>query len=162
MNNIVFHRWLWMSVLQLCGLWYMNSKGWVVSLWRHDELGLGAVVLVIYTVTTLFIGYLSFKSTPYRTRRHMPVCVLTSNFLMALGMIASLIGLVIILKSQIGGIDVANSEAMRTALLHLTDSLGSAYNTTVIGLIAAFLLKYQLANLAYSLDSDDEGDSDEE
>jgi len=70
-----------------------------------------------------------------------------SDAVLSIGMVGTLSGFLVVLYSTFQGLDPSNTESMRTAIETLASGMGTALLTSLVGLIASLIMKYQLVTL---------------
>jgi biopolymer transport protein ExbB/TolQ len=66
---------------------------------------------------------------------------------LALGMIGTVAGFLIMLVSAFADINIGDTESMQTALASMALGMGTALYTTLVGLVSSLFIKSQLVNL---------------
>ena len=74
-----------------------------------------------------------------------------SESCLALGMIGTVIGFLLMLGTAFSDLDVTNSAALQTALADMAVGMSTALYTTLIGLVCSLIIKVQLMNLEVAL-----------
>jgi biopolymer transport protein ExbB/TolQ len=77
----------------------------------------------------------------------MPVGWFLAETCLALGMIGTVAGFLIMLLSAFGSMDIGNTESMQEALSSMALGMGTALYTTLVGLVSSLFIKVQLVNL---------------
>ena len=70
-----------------------------------------------------------------------------SDAVLSIGMVGTLSGFLVVLYSTFQGLDPSDTESMRTAIETLASGMGTALLTSLVGLIASLIMKYQLVTL---------------
>jgi hypothetical protein len=70
-----------------------------------------------------------------------------SDAVLSIGMVGTLSGFLVVLYSTFQGLDPSNTDSMRTAIETLASGMGTALLTSLVGLIASLIMKYQLVTL---------------
>ena len=71
---------------------------------------------------------------------------------LALGMLGTLAGFLLMLGSAFANIDLANTATLQAALTNMALGMSTALYTTLVGLIVSIFLKSQLVNLEHYAD----------
>ena len=71
---------------------------------------------------------------------------------LALGMIGTVIGFLLMLGTAFSDLDVTSSEALQAALASMAVGMSTALYTTLIGLVCSLIIKVQLMNLEVALE----------
>ena len=74
-----------------------------------------------------------------------------SESCLALGMIGTVIGFLLMLGTAFSDLDVTSSEALQTALASMAVGMSTALYTTLTGLVCSLIIKVQLMNLEVAL-----------
>jgi len=70
-----------------------------------------------------------------------------SDAVLSIGMVGTLSGFLVVLYSTFQGLDPSNTDSMRAAIETLASGMGTALLTSLVGLIASLIMKYQLVTL---------------
>jgi len=70
-----------------------------------------------------------------------------SDAVLSIGMVGTLSGFLVVLYSTFQGLDPSDTESMRTAIETLASGMGTALLTSLVGLVASLIMKYQLVTL---------------
>lgn len=145
-------RWWLLACLYVTGFVLMGVLGTYEYLWEIDQTKLSYVVIVMFVGVTIFIGLLTYhaRDGDQLFTRHLSLCYYLAEKMMALGMIGTLIGFLLLLNSVFGGqINLADTGAAQKVLGLMAKGFATSSVTTVVGLIAATQIKAQLVNLEY-------------
>jgi len=147
MNNSSQLRW-WVIV---CFQVLILSLGVYFGVWTHiwevDFTRISFAIIAIWLVTTLFIARYHFVTSKASRERFMPVGWFLAETCLALGMIGTVAGFLIMMISAFGNIDIGNTESMQAALSSMALGMGTALYTTLVGLVSSLFIKSQLVNL---------------
>lgn len=150
-------RWWLMACLYVTGFVVMGVLGTYQYLWDVDQTKLSFVVIAMFIGVTIFIGLLTYhaRNGDQLFTRHLSLCYYLTEKMMALGMIGTLIGFLLLLNSVFGGqVNLADTGAAQKVLGLMAKGFATSSLTTVVGLIAAVSVKGQLVNLEYLQESD--------
>jgi ABC-type Fe3+ transport system permease subunit len=75
-----------------------------------------------------------------------------SETCLAIGMIGTVAGFLLMLGSAFSGIDVADTATLQSALTSMATGMSTALYTTLVGLVCGLYIKSQLVNLEHLLD----------
>ena len=67
-----------------------------------------------------------------------------SDVVMSIGMVGTLIGFLVVLTTVFADIDTTSTEAMKQVIGNLANGMGIALTTSLCGLIASIILKFEL------------------
>jgi hypothetical protein len=70
-----------------------------------------------------------------------------SDAVLSICMVGTLSGFLVVLYSTFQGLDPSNTDSMRTAIETLASGMGTALLTSLVGLVASLIMKYQLVTL---------------
>ena len=147
MHNTSQLRW-WILV---CFQILILSLGLFFGIWTHiwevDVTRISFVIIAIWFVTTLFIAKYHFNPDKKLRRKFKPVGWFLAEACLALGMIGTVAGFLIMMISAFGEIDIGNTESMQAALSSMALGMGTALYTTLVGLVSSLFIKSQLVNL---------------
>lgn len=152
---LIVLRWWFIVCLTGAGAWIGLNLGLFEYIRSVDVTYLSFVTLALFTAMSLFVGVLSFQT---RTgdksfEKHLPLCWYTSDLMLGLGMIGTLIGFLLLLQGVFtGNIDLQNTAATQKLLASMGTGFATAGITTLVGLACSLIFRAQLINLEYALD----------
>jgi hypothetical protein len=123
-----------------------------INLWNEDQTKLSFAILVLWLVTTLFIGIWHTKKNKNEIINVSKVGWYLSETALALGMVGTIAGFLLMLGTAFANIDLANTATLQTALTNMALGMSTALYTTLVGLIVSLFLKSQLVNLEHYAD----------
>ncbi|MCX7593777.1 MAG: hypothetical protein N2235_08455 [Fischerella sp.] len=150
---MIFYRWwLIISITAIIFL-FSISFGYFQQLPQLDKTYLSYACLVLFVLSSLFIGVLSWQPNVETLNKHLPLCWFTSELMLGLGMIGTLIGFMLMITGAFasGSLDMSNAENARTLLINMATGFSTAAVTTLVGLSCSLITKLQLINLEYAL-----------
>jgi hypothetical protein len=117
---------------------------------------LSVATLAVFAVSNIFIGMLTFHAR-YGDQfftKHLPLCWFSSELMLGLGMMGTLVGFLILLKSAFvgGSLNLADAVATQKVLAGMGVGFATAGLTTLVGLACSLITKLQLINLEYLLE----------
>jgi len=122
--------------------------GFFHVVWESDLTKLSFVIIVLFVLTSIAIGFKTWKSkTKQLTDFELDTLWFTSESMLTLGMIGTVAGFILMLGESFGSIDASNPETLKAALATMAVGMSTALYTTLIGLVCAQLTKVQLMNL---------------
>jgi len=110
---------------------------------NNDFTYLSFVNIVILYGFTVNLMYKAFKKSMYTTDSEW----FLSDAVLSIGMVGTLSGFLVVLYSTFQGLDPSNTESMREAIETLASGMGTALLTSLVGLVASLIMKYQLVTL---------------
>lgn len=75
-----------------------------------------------------------------------------SETCMAIGMIGTVAGFLLMLGTAFSGIDVGDTASLQSALTSMAVGMSTALYTTLVGLVCGLYIKSQLVNLEHLID----------
>lgn len=151
-----FLAW-WISVLLIgTGVFWAYFFGLVQTVWEADETHITSLIAVVFVVCNLYLGVLAYKiDSPYdwdtvSIKKRLETLWFMSEQMMALGMLGTVIGLIMMLSTtSVGSID---SSSMQGVLAGMWKAMGLALYTNAVGLVCSIALKLQVYFVGYSSD----------
>lgn len=131
----------WMVVsIQAIAIGVSVYFGAVEYLLEHDVTKLSFLTIALWVVGTALVGYGSYNklSTFYDT----PWFVADSA--MAVGMVGTVLGFIMMLGSSFVNIDPGNIDSMRLVITEMAAGMSTALLTTLTGLISSLFIKTQV------------------
>jgi uncharacterized membrane protein len=122
------------------------------TLYNADVTKISFLILVIFACTSIWIGnktYLVYFLQDYEQRADVGWFV--SESCLALGMVGTVTGFLIMLGTAFANVDVTNSVTLQNALSEMAVGMSTALWTTLIGLVCSLIIKVQLVNLEVAL-----------
>jgi len=123
-----------------------------INLYESDITKISYLIIVIFICTSIWIGnktYLVDKLQDYDQRADVGWFIAESC--LALGMVGTVTGFLIMLGTAFSNIDVTNSATLQQALSEMAVGMSTALYTTLIGLVCSLIIKVQLVNLEVAL-----------
>lgn len=155
--NIIFWKWWSTIIIFFVSLYYLEYK---LSLFNfilsNDPTYITFSVIIVFILTTLVIGYHSYKlqiKNIYPSESKLSPLWFSADAVMSLGMVGTLLGFLMVLTSAFQDVDTSSAEAMKEVIGQLAKGMGTALLTSLAGLIASIILKFQLVMLESSNDN---------
>lgn len=123
-----------------------------INLWQEDQTKISFVILMLWTVTTVFIGIWHTKKFKTEIIELSKIGWYLSETSLALGMLGTLVGFLLMLGTAFASIDVSNTATLQSALTNMALGMSTALYTTLVGLTISIFLKSQLVNLEHYAD----------
>lgn len=136
--------WWLLTVIQMIGLGVAINFGAIEYLLSADITRLSFVIFVIWILTTLNIGWNSFK----KNYDH-DLAWFNAEICMSIGMVGTIIGFILMLSGSLGDIDPSDVETMKRVIADMAAGMSTALVTTLTGLVANILLKIQVVSQEY-------------
>ncbi len=141
-------RWWLFLCISLAAMGVAFYFNFFHELYEKDITKISFVIISIYLVTSLFIGRLAFKlKNGESIESGLGVGWFISESMLALGMIGTVAGFILMLGSSFEGLDVENIESLKQTLTDMAIGMSTALYTTLTGLIFSQFTKVQLVNL---------------
>ena len=136
-------KWWLIFCLILLGIGTAIFFDMHTKLYIADLTKLSFLILSVFLITSIWIGRKTYD-TEYS--QGVEVGWFISDSCLALGMIGTVTGFLIMLGTAFENIDVTNSKTLQDALSTMAVGMSTALYTTLIGLISSLLIKVQLVN----------------
>lgn len=115
------------------------------NLYDGDQTKISFLILSIFVLTSVWIGWAT-KKTEYQIQ-NIDIGWFISEACLALGMIGTVTGFLLMLSGAFADIDLANTTTIQIALSKMALGMSTALYTTLTGLICSLTLKVQLVNV---------------
>ena len=115
------------------------------NLYDGDQTKISFLILAIFILTSIWVGWCT-KKTEYQIQ-NIDVGWFIAEACLALGMIGTVTGFLLMLSGAFADIDLANTATIQTALSKMALGMSTALYTTLMGLICSLTLKVQLVNV---------------
>lgn len=145
-------RWWVIVCLQLLSLGIAGYFGAYQELWAKDLTKLSFVIISIWTITTMWIGFWQLKFVRVHVSYLIKIGWFLSETCMAIGMIGTVAGFLLMLGTAFSGIDVGDTASLQSALTSMAVGMSTALYTTLVGLVCGLYIKSQLVNLEHLID----------
>ena len=122
------------------------------NLYEADVTRLSFLILSIFGCTSIWIGSLTYKVgvlQDYNQRSEVGWFI--SESCLALGMVGTVTGFLIMLGTAFANVDVTNAVTLQQALSDMAVGMSTALWTTLVGLVCSLIIKVQLVNLEVAL-----------
>ena len=145
-------KWWLIFCLMLLSIAISGYFGLHTTLYGADTTKLSFFILGLCFSTSAWIGIKTYKVSELKDfSQSTDVGWFVSESCLALGMIGTVIGFLLMLGTAFTDLDVTNSAALQDALASMAVGMSTALYTTLIGLISSLILKVQLVNLEVAL-----------
>lgn len=156
LNYKKFMAW-WVSVLLIAtGIFWAYFFGLVHTIWEADETFITSLIAIIFVVCNLKLGVIAYHidSPDYwdmdTIKKRLESQWFMSEQMMALGMLGTVIGLIMMLATTtVGSIDAGS---MQGILAGMWKAMGLALYANAVGLVCSIALKLQVYYVGYGLD----------
>jgi hypothetical protein len=116
-----------------------------IKLYDGDQTKLSFLILLVFILTSGWVGWCTKKSEIQI--QNIDVGWFVAEACLALGMIGTVTGFLLMLSGAFANIDLANTATIQTALSNMALGMSTALYTTLVGLICSLTLKIQLVNI---------------
>jgi|TARA_B100000959_G_scaffold134836_1_gene141598 ABC-type phosphate/phosphonate transport system permease subunit len=115
------------------------------DLYNADQTKLSFLILGLFVLTSGWIGWKTKQLDD--ARQNMDVGWFIAEACLALGMIGTVTGFLLMLSGAFADIDLANTSTIQKSLTQMALGMSTALYTTLVGLICSLTLKVQLMNV---------------
>ena len=138
-----------LTLLGLCTCVYFNIHK---DLYAADVTRLSFLIISIFICTSVWIGTKTYKIGIHQDyNQKSDVGWFISESCLALGMVGTVTGFLIMLGTAFENVDVTNSATLQQALADMATGMSTALWTTLVGLVCSLIIKVQLVNLEVAL-----------
>ena len=138
-----------LTLLGMCTCVYFNIHK---DLYAADVTRLSFLIISIFTCTSVWIGTKTYKVGILQDyNQQSDVGWFVSESCLALGMVGTVTGFLIMLGTAFANVDVTNSTTLQQALSDMATGMSTALWTTLVGLVCSLIIKVQLVNLEVAL-----------
>jgi len=139
--------WLFFCIsLTVMGIGYYF--GLFNELYEKDVTKISFGIILLYIFTSLYIGKLTMDYKEGEDiEAGLGVGWFISESMLALGMIGTVAGFILMLGSSFEGLDVEDTASLKSTLTAMALGMSTALYTTLTGLIFSQFTKIQLVNL---------------
>jgi len=138
-----------LTLLGMCACVYFNIHK---DLYAADVTRLSFLIISIFICTSVWIGTKTYKIGIHQDyNQKSDVGWFISESCLALGMVGTVTGFLIMLGTAFANVDVTNSATLQQALSDMATGMSTALWTTLVGLVSSLIIKVQLVNLEVAL-----------
>jgi len=138
-----------LTLLGLCACVYFNIHK---DLYAADVTRLSFFIISIFICTSVWIGTKTYKvGIRQDYDQKSDVGWFVSESCLALGMVGTVTGFLIMLGTAFENVDVSNAATLQQALSDMAIGMSTALWTTLVGLVSSLIIKVQLVNLEVAL-----------
>jgi len=122
------------------------------DLYAADVTRLSFFIISIFICTSVWIGSKTYKvGIRQDYDQKSDVGWFISESCLALGMVGTVTGFLIMLGTAFANVDVTNAVTLQQALSDMATGMSTALWTTLVGLVCSLIIKVQLVNLEVAL-----------
>ena len=137
------------TLLGLCTCIYFNIHK---DLYAADVTRLSFLIISIFICTSVWIGTKTYKvGIQQDYDQKSDVGWFISESCLALGMVGTVTGFLIMLGTAFENVDVTNAATLQQALSDMATGMSTALWTTLVGLVSSLIIKVQLVNFEVAL-----------
>ena len=138
-----------LTLLGLCMCVYFNIHK---DFYAADVTRLSFLIISIFICTSVWIGTKTYKIGIHQDyNQKSDVGWFISESCLALGMVGTVTGFLIMLGTAFANVDVTNAATLQQALSDMAIGMSTALWTTLVGLVCSLIIKVQLVNLEVAL-----------
>lgn len=157
--RLVFLRW-WiifcLSIFGGIGLYFLDFYSY---LWDMDLSKLSFIIISIFVVVSLRLGQLHYKLTKGVFPRYsLKPLKEFSDIMLGLGLVGTLFGFSWVLINSFVGIDISDTDQIKSAMGQIGSGMGTAVYTSLVGMTSSIITRIQIINLESGYDRKDAGD----
>lgn len=156
-------RWWLIVCATVTGLGLLQFSGLLYPyLLQIDHSRLTLVDLGLFALVTAIIGYVT---AGLRKLRHgqeplpeedrylamLKPLNFASDLMMAIGMMGTLVGFMMMFSGNIGHLDASNAESVKAVVVSMSHGFSTGIVTTLVGIVTSAITKLQLINVKYGL-----------
>lgn len=134
--------WLLFNISILIGI-LSYHYGWFHHINDKDMTKLSFVIIILYYGAISYLGLLIYD----KVKIGGDMLWYFTDLFMALGMIGTVAGFIIMLSSGFVDINIDDTATVKTALIQMAIGMSTALYTTLVGLICSQLLKFHLISV---------------
>ena len=145
-------KWWLIICLTMLGIGICVYFDLHINLYESDMTKISFLILLIFACTSIWVGnktYLVDRMQDYNQKADVGWFVAESC--LALGMVGTVTGFLIMLGTAFANVDVTNSTTLQQALSDMATGMSTALWTTLVGLVCSLIIKVQLVNLEVAL-----------
>lgn len=144
----MFLRWWLLFCTSIAALFTAYTFGFVDALIAKDVTRLSFAILAVFFCSSAYVGWLTFAKTKgHDVQVGTDVGWFITELLLALGMIGTVIGFILMLGGSFESLNVSDSTSVKEALTDMAIGMSTALYTTLVGMICSQTLKVQLVNV---------------
>ena len=133
-----------LTLLGLCACVYFNIHK---DLYAADVTRLSFLIISIFICTSVWIGTKTYKvGIQQDYNQKSDVGWFVSESCLALGMVGTVTGFLIMLGTAFANVDVTNATTLQQALSDMATGMSTALWTTLVGLVCSLIIKVQFVN----------------
>ena len=145
-------KWWLIVCLTMLGMGICVYFNVHTNIYNADVTKLSFLIIVIFICTSIWIGNKTYIVGVLEDYDQRPdVGWFIAEACLALGMVGTVTGCLLMLGTAYANVDVTNSVTLQNALSEMAVGMSTALYTTLIGLVCSLIIKVQLVNLEVAL-----------
>ena len=145
-------KWWLIFCLTLLGVGTLIYFDIHKQIYDADITKLSFLIMSIFFITSIWIGNKTYKLEKFdEYEQDTSVGWFIAESCLALGMVGTVTGFLLMLGTAFSNIDVSNSASLQKALEFMAVGMSTALYTTLVGLICSLIIKVQLVNLEVAI-----------
>ena len=142
--NVALKWWIQTAII-VFSAFMINQYGWWEFLYNADMTKISFVIIGVFLISSLSIGFISLKSTNWDHIDRLTTYVwFGSEVMVTLGMIGTVAGFLIMLNTAFTGLDVNDIKNVQEAISDMAIGMSTALVTTLVGLVCSTIIKIQM------------------
>jgi hypothetical protein len=138
-------KWWIQTAIIVFSAFMINQYGWWEFLYNADMTKISFVIIGVFLISSLSIGFISLKSTNWDHIDRLTNYVwFGSEIMVTLGMIGTVAGFLIMLNTAFTGLDVNDIKNVQEAISDMAIGMSTALVTTLVGLVCSTIIKIQM------------------
>ena len=138
-------KWWIQTAIIVFSAFMINQYGWWEFLYNADMTKISFVIIGVFLISSLSIGFISLKSTNWDHIDRLTTYVwFGSEVMVTLGMIGTVAGFLIMLNTAFTGLDVNDIKNVQDAISDMAIGMSTALVTTLVGLVCSTIIKIQM------------------
>mgnify|MGYP003647812625 FL=1 len=148
-------KWWLMFCLSILLGFIAYHFGLIQEIYTKDVTKLSLFIFILYISSSIYIGKTTYASTTGEdVSSRIDIGWFTSESMLALGMVGTVVGFILMLGGSFENIDTGDAETLKSALSDMARGMSTALYTTLSGLVCSLLTKVQLVNLETGINNE--------
>ena len=144
MKKAALKWWIQTALITFASV-MIHQYGWWEFLYNADMTKISFVIIGVFLISSLSIGFISLKSTNWDHIDRLTNYVwFGSEIMVTLGMIGTVAGFLIMLNTAFTGLDVNDIKNVQEAISDMAIGMSTALVTTLVGLVCSTTIKIQM------------------
>lgn len=140
----------WVTVLaSATGFYWAWYAGIVEKIWNDDVTMITSILGLMYVAALSAIGYIAYTLKKRDNNKIIDAVWFSSEQMLALGMLGTVIGFIYLLSSGITSASVTDANSLAVLLANMSVGLGIALYTNAVGILSSLITKTLLYVVIY-------------